>query len=118
MAEACFSMRVVKAEITKNRRRQLAEIFVNFPRRPKVDHVACAKSGLPCGNPLLLSIFSQKPKSHFWLLPNAPRGRRTGKGEGAAFIDGVPIKCRPEEKPRGQRLRVPAGLSFTHGKKF
>ena len=29
MAEACFSMRVVKAEITKNRRRQLAEIFVN-----------------------------------------------------------------------------------------
>ena len=30
MAEACFSMRVVKAEITKNRRRQLAEIFVNM----------------------------------------------------------------------------------------
>ena len=29
MAEACFSMRVVKAEITKNRRRQLAELFVN-----------------------------------------------------------------------------------------
>ena len=29
MAEACFSMRVVKAEITKNRRRQLAKIFVN-----------------------------------------------------------------------------------------
>ena len=45
MAEACFSMRVVKAEITKNRRRQLAELFVNIIRN-----------------------FSKNPKSHFWIF--------------------------------------------------
>ena len=45
-------------------------------------------------------------------------GGERGKVKGRHLWVVCPEKCRPEEKPRGQRLRVPAGLSFTHGKKF
>ena len=45
-------------------------------------------------------------------------GGERGKVKGRHLWVVCPEKCRPEEKPRGQPLRVPAGLSFTHGKKF
>ena len=77
-----------------------------------------AKTGSLAGTRFCFQFFRKSQNHTFGFCPMRRVGGERGKVKGRHLWVVCPEKCRPEENPRGQRLRVPAGLSFTHGKKF